>query len=106
MELGESEEECLRREILEELNCHLEVIRSLGSWEKKANDRVFKLTAYLVSLVGDPVISDPELEEFRFVEKKEFAFIERAWMARGKRIPAMAVESLIPCLKEEKLLEW
>ena len=106
MEEGETEEECLRREVLEELNSPLELIRFIGRWEAISNKDLFILSAYLISLTGEPHITEPELEDFKYIGKKEFAFIRKAWLKRDKKIPVLAAEHLIPKLQEEKILDW
>jgi 8-oxo-dGTP diphosphatase len=65
LESGETEEEALEREILEEVNCKSSIIRKLGDFEANAahDNAIVKLSTYLVELIEDPVISDPELEE-------------------------------------------
>ena len=106
MEEGESEEGCLSREVKEELDCDVKVIRFLGSWERKKEGKLFRLSAYLVELSGVMRIADAELVEFKFVGKASFVPISEAWRVRGKVVPLLVLDSLMPRLFEEKVLEW
>lgn len=69
-EAGENEEQTLRRELREEANCEIEIIKKLGDFEAKAadDDAIVKLSLYLAELKGEIDMNDPELEEYRFKE--------------------------------------
>src|SRR5580704_9080859 len=67
MEAGETEEACLLREIQEEIHCKARIVRKLGDFEAKAahDDAMVNLSTYLVELLGEIHLDDPELEECR-----------------------------------------
>jgi 8-oxo-dGTP pyrophosphatase MutT (NUDIX family) len=96
----ETESEALLREIKEEVNCNSKIIRKLGDFTNKAvfDDAIIKLSAYLVELIGEPKISDPELEEFKF--------IPRDYKQKNIKLPPSIEEQIIPFCIEEGLLEW
>jgi 8-oxo-dGTP diphosphatase len=97
---SETEEETLIREIKEELSCNSKVIRKLGDFEAKAvfDDATVRLSTYLVELEGEITISDPELEEFRFIGKN--------WKAEGIKLPDTIEDLVIPHCIKEGLLSW
>lgn len=99
-EPGETEEEALIREIKEELNCESTVIRKLGDFKAPAvfDDAIVKLSSYLVKLTGEPKISDPELEEFRFIGSD--------YDKEGLILPASIKDQVIPFLIKEKYIKW
>jgi 8-oxo-dGTP diphosphatase len=99
-EEGESEEQALLREVREEVGCEPEVVRKLGDFEAKAvfDDALVRLSAYLVRLKGEPVLQDPELEEFRFLPKD--------YKAQGIKLPPSIEEQVIPHCVREGLLDW
>jgi len=100
IEPGETEEQCLLREIKEELNCNATIIKKLGDFEEKAvfDDAVVKLSAYLTDLQGNPQISDEELEEFRFIDKN--------YGLQGIKFPSAIEKQVIPSCIKEGLLKW
>lgn len=99
-EPGETEEEALLREIEEELNCEGKIIKKLGDFEAPAahDDAIVRLSVYLTELSGEPVISDPELEEFKFLTKDR--------KEEGIRLPISISEKVLPFCIENKLLDW
>lgn len=72
IEAGETEEQCLLREIKEEISCDANIIKKLGDFEDKAvfEEAIIKLSAYLVELNGKINLVDPELEECGFFWKR------------------------------------
>lgn len=97
---SETEKEALIREIKEEFNCDAEIVKKLGDFEAPAvfDDAIVKLSAYLTKLKGEINLSDPELEEYRFISKN--------YMAEGIKLPPSIEEQIIPfCIKSE-LLDW
>ena len=98
IEEGETEEQALKREILEELNCDSNIIRKLDDFKAKAahDDAMLTLSTYLVELMGDPVINDPELEEFKY--------IPREYREQGYKMPESIEKHVVPYLIENKLL--
>jgi 8-oxo-dGTP diphosphatase len=99
-EAGESEEQALLREIREEVGCGARVLRKLGDFEAKAvfDDALVRLSTYLVELEGEPLIQDPELEEFRFLSKD--------YREKGIKLPPSIEEQVIPYCIKEGLLAW
>ncbi len=97
---SETEEQALIREIKEEFDCEGKVIRKLGDFEAKAvfDDAMVKLSVYLVTLKGDIHLNDPEIEEYRFLDKD--------YSAAGIKLPSSVEEQVIPFCIEHKLLNW
>ena len=96
-EAGETEEHALLREIREEIGCDANVIRKLGDFEAKAafDDAIVRLSTYLVELRGPIVLSDPELEEYRFLTRDH-----------GVKLTAATETQIIPYCIREGLLDW
>jgi len=100
IEEGETEEECLIREIKEEFNCGAKIIKKLGDFEDKAvfDDAIVKLSAYLVNLVGKIELIDPELEEYRFIDKD--------YKQMGIKFPPSIENQIVPFCIREGILNW
>lgn len=100
IEEGETEEECLVREIKEEFNCEAEIVKKLGDFEDKAvfDNAIVRLSAYLVNLNGDIQLIDEELEEYKF--------IERNYKEQGIRLPPSIENQIIPFCIKEGILNW
>lgn len=99
-EAGETEEQCLVREIREEVGCESRIVRKLGDFEDKAvfDDAVVRLSTYLVDLQGEPVIQDPELEECRFIGK--------GYQQTGVKFPPSIENKILPFCIKTGLLNW
>lgn len=99
-EAGESDEEALIREVKEELNCKAVIKEKLGEFENKAafDDAIIHINFFLVELVGNPVISDDELEEFKFVGRED--------LLSEIKLPKTITEQLVPLLIEKGYLKW
>jgi len=98
---NETEKEALIREIKEELDCGAKVIRKLGDFEALAvfdADTTIKLSTYLVKLIGEPKISDPELEEFKFIGEN--------YREENINLPESITKYIIPFLIKSNLLNW
>lgn len=97
---NETEEEALIREIKEEFSCDAEIIKKLGDFEAPAvfDDAVVRLSTYLVELNGEIVLTDPELEEYRFIDKN--------WKTKGIKLPDTIEKLVIPHCINEGLLNW
>ncbi len=100
IESGETEEQALIREIKEELDCDAVIKSKLGDFKAKAvfDDATLVLSTYFVSLVGSPKISDPELEEFKFISSD--------YKSLGIKLPDSIEEGVIPYCIENHLLDW
>ncbi len=100
IEEGETEEECLLREIKEEVNCDAKILRKLGDFSDKAafDDAMIKLSVYLVELIGTPEIIDNELEEFMFIGKN--------YAEEGIKLTKVMKSQVIPHMIKENLLDW
>lgn len=100
IEEGETEEECLLREIKEEFNCEAEIVKKLGDFEDKAvfNDAIIRLSAYLVNLNGYIQLIDAELEEYKF--------IERNYKKQGIKLPPSIENQILPFCIKEGILKW
>ena len=77
VEPGESAEDALRREYLEELGVPVAVGERLGSSEFSTRGRRFGLEAWAVTLEG-PVAIHPEHDELRWVEPAALASLDLA----------------------------
>lgn len=99
-EEGESEEETLVREVKEEVGCDMRVIKKLGDFEAKAahDDAIVRLSTYLIELIGEPRITDGELETC--------AYITRYWKDKGVQLTAVFTEQVIPHCVREGILVW
>jgi len=100
IEAGETEEQCLLREIKEEFGCGAAIIKKLGDFEDKAvfDDAIIRLSFYLTDLHGTPRISDDELEEFKFVGKD--------YKSEGIKLSPTLEKQVIPLCIKEGLLNW
>jgi len=100
LEAGESEEEALKREIREELGCAGDIVRKLGDFRAKAahDDAEVVLATFLVRLIGDPAITDPEIEELRFIGPD----FER----QGILLPESITHGVLPYCIRSGLLHW
>ncbi len=96
----ETERAALLREIKEELSCDAEIGEKLGDFEAKAvfDDAIVHLSVYMVQLVGEIHLSDPELEEFRF--------IPRNYKELGVKLPESLEEHVIPACIKKGILQW
>ncbi len=99
-EAGETKEEALLREIKEELDCEAEIVKYLGEFENKAalDDAIIHLSVYQVKLIGEPKISDDELEEFKYISKED--------IENGIKLPLSITEQILPYCIKNKLLNW
>ena len=97
---AETEQDALVRETEEELDCDAKVIKKLGDFKNKAafDDAIIHLSVYQVELIGEPKISDPELEEF--------AYIDKNYVEKGIKFPLSITEQIIPFCIKEGLLNW
>ncbi|MCL4379563.1 MAG: NUDIX domain-containing protein [Candidatus Marsarchaeota archaeon] len=100
VEQGETEEEALTREIKEELDCGSVILEKMGDFESGAifDDATVRLSTYLVELKGNPKLSDPEYEEFRFIKEN--------YKGEGIKLPDIIEEKVIPLCISRKLLSW
>ena len=100
IETGETEEQCLLREIKEEFNCSAIIIKKLGDFEDKAvfDDAIVKLSAFLVELKETIKLIDPELEEYRFINKD--------YKEQGIRLPPSIENQILPLCIKNGLLNW
>lgn len=99
-EEGESEEQALLREIKEEMGCKAKIEKKLGDFEAKAgeDDAIVRLSTYLVILDGPIIFEDPELAEYKFVDKD--------YIKQGINFPDSIKYKVIPYCIENKLLNW
>ena len=97
---GETEEQALLREIKEEMGCNAKIEIKIGDFEAPAahDDATVRLSAYLVTLEGEIVFQDPELEEYRFLDKN--------YAAQGVKLPDSITEKIIPYCIQAGLLKW
>jgi 8-oxo-dGTP diphosphatase len=101
IEEGETEEQCLLREIKEEVNCGAKIIKKLGDFEDKAifdPGSMVRLSTYLVELEGEIDLIDPELEECGFIDKE--------YSTKGFKLPPSLRTQIIPFCIKEGLLKW
>lgn len=100
LEAGETEEQALLREVKEEMGCEGVIIKKMGDFEAPAahDDAIVKLSTYLVELHGDIVFQDPELEEYKYLEKD--------YKKHGVKLPVSIEEKVLPYCIREGLLQW
>ncbi len=100
IEAGETEEQCLLREIKEEINCDANIIKKLGDFEDKAvfEEATIKLSAYLVELNGKINLVDPELEECGFFGKE--------YKKEGIKFSSLFENQIIPVCTTIGLVSW
>ncbi len=98
---NETEEQALIREVKEELDCNCKIIKKLGDFQDKAvfDDAIVKLSTYLIELHGDPRISDPELEEFKYITNSDYS-------EKRVKLPGTIEDGVIPACVREGLLVW
>ncbi len=99
-ENDETEEQALLREIKEEMGCDADIIRKLGDFEAPAahDNATVRLSTYLVKLNGPIIFEDPELEEYKF--------IDRNYEVEGIKLPISIRDMVIPYCIKEKILDW
>lgn len=100
IEAGETEEQALIRETKEELDCEGSIVRKLGDFSAKAvfDDAELLLSVYLMTITGSPKISDPELDEFRFIGKD--------YTSERIKLPDSIVAHVLPYCIQAGLLTW
>ncbi len=99
-EAGEAEEQALIREIKEEMGCDGRIIKKLGDFDAPAahDDATIHLSCYLVELSGEIIFEDPELEEYKYLDKN--------YKEEGVKLPVSMEEQVLPFLVKEGLLDW
>jgi len=97
---NETEEQTLVREIQEEIHCDSKVLKKLGDFKAPAvfDDAIVKLSAYVVKLIGDIKLDDPELAEGKFIPKN--------YKELGIKLPISIEGQIIPWLIKNKYLDW
>ncbi len=100
LEEGESEEQSLLREIKEEMGCGATIEKKLGDFEAPAahDDAIVRLSTYLVKLHGPIIFEDPELEEYKFIDKDE--------AKQSIKFPDSIKYKVMPFCIENGLLNW
>lgn len=100
IEQGETEEQCLLREIKEEFDCGATILKKLGDFEDNAvfDDAIVRLSTFHVELKGDINLIDPELEEYRFIEKN--------YKEEGIKLPPSIENKILPHCIKLGLLDW
>jgi len=75
-------------------------LEKLGDFNAPAafDDAVVRLSAYLVELIGDVRLDDPELEECGFIPKN--------YQELGMKMPVSIEGQILPFLIEKKYLHW
>ncbi|MEM9336637.1 MAG: NUDIX domain-containing protein [Patescibacteria group bacterium] len=96
----ETEQEALIREIKEEMGCEAILKKKLGDFEAPAahDDAIVRLSTYLVELQGEINFADPELAEYRFLDKH--------YEKDGVKLPVSIREQVLPFCIKEGLLDW
>ncbi len=70
---GESFEECLIREVMEEVGLKVDIVRELNSWEVEVSSRdmLLKGRTYFYSYVSGEVVLSDEQIEYEWVDRDE-----------------------------------
>lgn len=99
-EEGETEEQCLLREIKEEADCNARILKKLGDFSAKAvfDDAIVQLSTYLVELNGEIKCEDPELAEIKFIGKD--------YKEQNIKPAPTIEEQMLPFCIKEGLLDW
>jgi 8-oxo-dGTP diphosphatase len=99
-EEGESEEQTLIREIKEEMGCSATIEKKIGDFEAPAahDNATVRLSTYLVNLEGPIIFEDPELEEYKFIDKN--------YEQQGIKLPDSIKNKILPYCIEANLLHW
>ncbi len=73
VELGETDEECLRRELMEEIQVEVKSFKFLGKYQDRFipdPSKMIIIDYYIVEIIGNPVASK-EIDEIKFVSSKD-----------------------------------
>lgn len=105
LEENETEEECLRREVKEELNAELigDITHYCDTPIEKAagRDATIIIKFYLVKLPDSLKVDDDEIEEYRWLSKKSY---ETLLNDRSIEIGSGLTKFAIPKLLQEKIM--
>lgn len=66
----ESEEECIRREVLEELGCRITDLRRFRIYETRIGESVFNVMHFWGRIDGQITVNHDEIEEVRWVKEQ------------------------------------
>lgn len=69
LEENEIPEDCIRREVQEEINCHIHDLKLFKVYVINNNDR-FVLVVYTGRII-EPIQPNPEIEQIRWIDKSE-----------------------------------
>jgi len=100
IEPGETEEETLIREVKEEFDCGVKIIRKLGDFEDvaAAEGDMIRVSAFLVDLIGEISLKDEEIEDYICIDKD--------YAKQGIKITKTMEKGIIPFCIKEGLLDW
>ena len=71
VEKGENFEECLQREIREEIQCEINSLKLFQVYTYKTKNTILISNVYIVTLSGTPIPEPLEIEELRWFSKRE-----------------------------------
>ena len=99
VESGETEEQALSREIMEEVGCTATIGKKIGDFFTQAifDDATLKLSVYLVTLHGTPSVQDDELDDC--------AFISLDYKEHNIKLTDVIEEKIIPYCLQNGLLK-
>lgn len=101
LEPGETEDQALHREIMEEAGIEARVIEKLGDFESKAafDDAMLRLSVYHVELLGEPILQPED-------EVEEFIWVGSDYQERDIKLTSIITDKVIPLCQERGLLHW
>ncbi|VVB80984.1 NUDIX domain protein [uncultured archaeon] len=96
MESGETELECLQREIKEEINCTVKKTTPFQTFEGRTHDNAqsLRVTCYLVELEGE-ITPANEIEEHKWIDKNH-----------KLKLTPIFTEQIIPELIKKGMIKW
>ena len=98
-EPGESDFECLRREVQEEVGCNIVKPVHFATYEGMAHDgkRTLRMTCYVVELEGDLRVNPAD-------QIDGFVWVERDYEKQGVELAGMLHSKIVPDLVKRGLL--
>lgn len=97
VEVGESDEEALRREVREEVGCDIgdevELLETFEDWAHGRENTKVQIKLYQAELIGEPKPS-AEIAEIEYLDSQ----------TDPKKLSAIAINQMFPWLKRKELI--